>query len=180
MKTTITLVTAAIALLLASGAGAQTTVYETRDAEGNLSFSDESSPDSRPVEIQKTDTVPAPQPMPREQVGGNAAPGGERAMQPGEESGEGVEGEEYVDYGDGGYVGDDPRARRHAEEYRRNALTPGVEPVPAEEGRALAAEPGAYGEGPGERANEAAERSDISGPNAEYREGHPEHGGGRR
>ncbi|MEZ5502356.1 MAG: hypothetical protein R3E50_06745 [Halioglobus sp.] len=107
-----------------------------------------------------------------------------------------------MEYGGGYYDGDDPRLRRDADYYRRNnELPPGAEGAPREELRAAEAVPGSYGQDPAVRADEGAERSDVSGPNAEYRqegervsptdvtgpnaeyrnsEAHPEHGGGRR
>ena len=163
MKTTITFLTATLALLMASGASAQTDVYETRDAEGNASFSDESSPGSEKIEIQPTMVVDAPNPAPAEPSRETQASGGEPMQQ--------SEGDEVENvYNNGGdYIGDDPRVLEDGDYYRRNELTPGVEPVEREDRRVMQETPGGYDEDAVGRADKAAERSDISGPNAEYR-----------
>lgn len=181
MKNTPFLLITALTCLFTAGASAQTTVYETRDAEGNASFSDESSPGSRTLEIQPTDVVEAPQPMPQEEEedAGSTVPG-EAPQQYGEENAADIN--EY-----GGDNVDDPRLRRRADvDAVNDALEPGVGPVSDEARRDEAVMHDGYGEGPVEREDAAAERSDISGPDAEYRntEGTAPHvaphAGGRR
>ena len=172
--------TAALALLLTSGAMAQTTVYETRDAEGNVTFSDESSPDSEPVDIERTSVADAPKPMPRDPEEEPPEQGGGPAQETAGEGGPGT-----TIYGDGDeYPYDDPRLRREA---LREGADPGT--IEGDDGTVRQDErQGAarYGEAnsgdPIENADRNAERSDISGPDAEYRNTeHPvHHEGGRR
>lgn len=168
-----------LALLLTSGAWAQTTVYETRDAEGNVSFSDESSPDSEAVDIQRTDVADAPQPMPQD-AEQPAAQGGE-SMQ-GREQGQAQGPDGEVIYGDGDdYLYDDPRLRREAVRNRENpgAIEGDAEDVRQDERRGAAGYDEATGGDRTEQADRAAERSDITGPNAEYRNTErPVHEGG--
>jgi hypothetical protein len=154
-----------LALLLSATAFAQTTVYETRDAEGNVSFSDESSPDSREVDIQETSVADAPQPMPEEQEEEQEPTRGEQRPS---DSGE-YEPEQEPVYGDDGeYLYDDPRLRREAVRDHRDETIPG-ESAAHDRERAAEGSLGVEGGDAGRRADEAAERSDITGPNAEYR-----------
>ena len=107
MKSAPFLITTAFTCLLTAGASAQTTVYETRDAEGNASFSDESSPGSDAVEIQPTDVMEAPKPMPEEVEDGEASKLAAEAPQLSEE-------ERTTRIYEDGYDenADDPRLRR--------------------------------------------------------------------
>jgi Domain of unknown function (DUF4124) len=180
MKNAPFLITTVLTCLLAAGAGAQTKVYETRDAEGNASFSDESVPGSKTIEIQPTDVVEAPQPMPQEEEKDavSKAPG-EASRQYDEES-------TTHFYGDDDNI-DDPRLRQRADvDAVDDALEPGVGPVSDEERRDEAVMHDGSGEGPVERDDAAAERSDITGPDAEYRNTErtsphvAPHAGGRR
>jgi Domain of unknown function (DUF4124) len=170
------LISTALTGLLTAGAGAQTTVYETRDAEGNASFSDESVPGSKTIEIQPTDVVEAPQPMPQEEE--------KEAVSnvPGEASRQYDEESTTHYYGDDDNI-DDPRLRRRADvDAVDDALEPGAGPVSDEARRDEAVMHDGSGESPVERADAAAERSDITGPDAEYRntEHAAPHAGGRR
>ena len=172
--------TAAVALLLASGAGAQTTVYESRDAAGNVTYSDESSPDSKAIEIQKTDVVDAPKPMPADPD--EESP--ERDGRPAAEEPDAAGGTETI-YGDRyDYPDDDPRLRREAVRERGDpgAIEGDEETIRQDERQGAASYDERNSGDPIEDADREAERSDVSGPDAEYRNTeHPVHReGGRR
>jgi len=170
-----------LALILTSGAWAQTTVYETRDAEGDASFSDESSPGSEAIEIQRTDVVDAPKPAPQdaeESPGDSGDPGQDQAQAPAEE-GDGV-----TIYGGGDdYLEDDPRLRREAIRHRDDpgSVEGDAEDIRQDERRDAARYDESTAGDPVEQADRAAERSDVTGPDAEYRNtGHAVPEGGLR
>jgi len=172
--------TATLALLLSSVAGAQTTVYETRDAEGNVSFSDESSPGSEAVDIQRTSVADAPTPLPEDTEAPREPDEG-----PAEAVGESGGTETIYDNRDDDYLYDDPRLRREEIRRREEPGTTDVESVRQDERRGAAGYDEANDGNTMEQADRAAERSDITGPDAEYRDtGRPEerpaHEGGMR
>lgn len=171
------LTTAALALLLTSGAGAQTTVYETRDAEGNVTFSSEPSPGSRAVEIQPTDVANAPKPSPQD----SEQPAEQSAGQAQEPASGGTETTIYGGGGDDVY--DDPRLRREAIRDRGEpgAVEGAGETVRQDERQEAKRFDETNSGDAMENADRNAERSDVSGPDAEYRDTErPEHGGGMR
>jgi len=176
MKIICNLGIATLAALCSVYALAQTTVYESRDAEGNVSFSDESSANSVPVDIQKTTVVDAPPPEQMQSEPPQAAGASSEAPQP---QGGGTQymeddGDDYVEGDD--YLADDPRLRRAA--VRNGDIAPGVDDDMRRDA-AVAAD--ADPENVMEEADRAAERSDITGPDAEYRDTAPrEHVEGRR
>ncbi len=185
MNSSRTILAAALALLVQAGAvGAQTEVYESRDAEGNAVFSDEPTPDAEAVDLGQTNMADAPSPMPEAAPPGNAA-----APSPGQQGQPVVEGEDGVEYV-GGYIDESPRARWDEAYRRHQGVEPGPgEPVPVEAGAAgagwdrkqEAVDPHTYGSGPADA--RATERMDDTAPGAEDRgaeHAHPEHAGGRR
>lgn len=176
MKTISLFVTGILAMLVATGAVAQTKVYETRDAEGNVSFSDESSPDSETVEIQRTSVVDAPQPEPQQPVEQDTSGQGDAARE------REVSSPETTYREDEDYLYDDPRARREAVRHQEDEPIQGVDPDTRETDRRDVARDGTEGEEEIGTADRAAERSDITGPDAEYRntERPQQHEGGRR
>jgi len=185
MNSSRTILAAALALLVQSGAvGAQSEVYESRDAEGNAVFSDEPTPGAEAIDVDRTNVADAPSPMPEAAAPENAA--APSPQQQGQPMVEGEDGVEYV----GGYVDESPR-ERWEEAYRRHqGVEPGPgEPVPVDADAAgagwdrkqEAVDPHTYGSGPSDA--RATERMDDTAPNAEYRDtehAHPEHAGGRR